>query len=327
MFLKILLVFSFFYFELIVKADEPPSWVALSNALESIDKAPLAVFGLRDDGGRSMDCLEVIQLNETIFGLYHARRDGVFSVHLARSEDLRTWTHVTRLDDHASQASAVALGQAGILVAYEKDAPNSCWLRLRSYPDLDAWVAGDHEKEFDVPRTLAPTAEGTPSIERVDWDSGSAIPNRIDLRFHYFRQVRVDRAAYGSLTMWKDWSSKPLSRVNGAFEDLGIRGNLGDRTRFRWGNTLYYLQEAQNFRGDWRSWGIYLCDESGIPLKRLNIRTPKGSMAFANASASWIVDSARGRRLVVTLFLPGEGAQPGESGSALYAIDLPDPVE
>ena len=310
-----------------VEADESPSWGALSKALESIDQAPEVVFGLRDDAGRSMDCLEVIQVDETIFGLYHARRDGVFSVHLARSEDLRRWTHVTRLDDHASQASAVALDRRGVLVAYEKDGPNSCWLRLRYYPDREALVKGRYEHEFDVPRTLAPTAEGTPSIERIEWSPASVTPNRIDLRFHYFRQVRVDRAAYGSLTTWKDWSSKPLTRVNAAFEDLGIEGNLGDRTRFRWGNNLYYLQEAQNFRGDWRSWGIYLCDESGIPLKKLNIRTPNGSMSFANPSASWIVDSARRRRLVVTLFLPGEGAQPGESGSALYAIDLLEPVE
>ena len=57
--------------------------------------------------------------------------------------------------------------------------------------------------------------------------------------------------------------------------------------------------------------------------------THGGSTAFANPTATMLRDPAGRDALMVTLFVPMEGAAPGEAGSLLYLVpvDQARPVE
>ena len=293
----------------------------LIGALESVESADLFVYQLRDSKGRGMDCLEPFQpkdrdKKEAAFGVYHSRRDGVFSVHLAKSDDLRTWTHLAELDEHASQATIHECEGGALILAYEKDAPNSCWIRLRQYASLEKLIEGKFSREFDVPRSLAPTAEGTPSFELV-----KANGDDITLRFHFFQKARVDQLATGVLRDFREWKASPSAEVNDALKKIGGLGNLGDRSRFAWSGKTLYLQELQGQRGNWGTWGVCLCDAKGLPLRKLAIKTHRGSKAFSNPAARWIVDKQNKRKLAVTLFIHSKGSDRSEAGQLLYVVD------
>ena len=299
--------------------------LTLSNRLEDTKAAKLLIFKLRDNEDHGMDCLDVFQphstKNGTSFGVSHSLRNGVFSVHLSDSTDLRNWKHVIELDQHGSQATVHETDDGTFLLAYEKDAPNSCWIRLRSYSDLDALRSGRHDHEIDLPRTLAPTAEGTPSFEKVDIENGNLATSNIQLRFHYFKYARVDQLASGTLINFKKWKATPSRKLNQAFIKLGADGNIGDRSKFIWKDKSYYLQEVQGTRRDWGTWGLFLCDSNGLPLKRLDLKTPGHSTAFANATVSRIKDKSGQELLVFTAFLHSKGSSPLESGQMLLAFD------
>ena len=273
-----------------------------------------------------MDCLKVFQPlgsehNGRYYGVYHHLKNGRFGIQLTKSSDLRTWQDITLLDEHASQPTVFVCEGGGILLAYEKDALNSCWIRLRYYENLTHLEEGTHAKEHDIPRSLAPTAEGTPSIESVTMGKKGIDHSEIHLRFHYFKRVRVDQLAEGKLRDFKHWQAKASDNINQAFINGGWNGNLGDRDPFTWKGQSYYLQETQGKRGDWSSWTINLCDEQGMPIRALSFQTDKDSKAFANPNATWITDLKNERKLVVTLFLPSEGNAPKESGTLLYVIN------
>ncbi|MFT5128417.1 MAG: hypothetical protein ACI8W8_002027 [Rhodothermales bacterium] len=162
---------------------------ALINRLESVPAAETRVYQWRDRNGTRMDCLKLFQPADDecagiYFGVYHALKHGVLHAQLARSRDLRSWQHLAALDDYASQPTIHVCAGGGYLLAYEKDAPNSCWMRLRFYKDLPDLLNGKHQRQFDVPRTLAPTAEGTPSIESVRLGESGIDKSEIQLRFH-----------------------------------------------------------------------------------------------------------------------------------------------
>lgn len=308
---------------LLVLPGHGRAWRPLADKFEKIPEAEFSQFGLRDDKGRTMDCLEVFQPagKSEIYGVYHSLKDQVFSVHLARTKDLKKWTYETTLDSHASQAAIHETASGAYLLAVEKDAPNSCWIRLRHYPDLAHLLTGKHDREIDLPRTLAPTAEGTPSFDSVDIPNGDLSRSTIHLRHHFYREAKVDQLACGTLTGFKSWQTTPSTRLNQAFNKQGALGNLGDRDSFEWQGKTYYLQEAQKKSGDWTSWGIHLCDDQGLPLKKLEFRTPLGATAFANPSVSKIqLPGTRKTSWVFSAFIHGNGTHPSEKGQFLMIL-------
>lgn len=301
----------------------------LIRQLESVSRAEAKIYQLKTDQGRRMDCLKVFQPIGThyhgkYYGIYHRLERGVFGVYLAQSTDLRIWKDVVLLDKHASQPTMYPCNDGRLLLAYEKDAPNSCWIRLRSYDHLPHLFEAKHSNEYDIPRSLAPTAEGTPSFESVSIGKNGLDDSEIRLRFHYFKNVRVDQLAFGKLVDFKSWESEVSVQINNAFSSKGWDGNLGDRDRFMWGNNFYYLQETQRKRGDWSSWRIHLCDFQGMPLSMLKFRTDNHSESFANPNATWITDKDHQRKLLVTLFLPSEGNPSNEAGTLLYVLPNDD---
>lgn len=297
----------------------------LVKQLESISKAETRTYQLKTTKGRGMDCLKVFQpvgseYHGVFYGLYHRLENGVFNMRLASSTDLKIWQDITTLDGHASQPTVYSDEDGRVWIAYEKDAPNSCWIRLRFFNDLKHLQEGKFSREFDIQRSLAPTAEGTPSFESVTMGQEGVDDSEIRLRFHYFKNVRVDQLAIGILTDFKSWKSEASDKINQAFIENGWQGNLGDRDRFSWGDQTYYLQETQGKRGDWSSWRINLCDAHGMPIRTLQFQTDRQSKAFANPNVTWVTDASHQRRLVVTLFLPSEGNHSSEAGTLLYAI-------
>jgi hypothetical protein len=89
------------------------------------------------------------------------------------------------------------------------------------------------------------------------------------------------------------------------------RGNIGDRDHLRYLDRDYDLVEAQGRRGDFGSRQAYLYDRTAGTAERLDIVTHGGSTAFANPTATVLRDPASRDAVMVTLFLPTEGAAPG----------------
>ena len=101
-----------------------------------------------------------------------------------------------------------------------------------------------------------------------------------------------------------------------------VRGNIGDRDHLRYLDRDYDLVEAQGRRGDFASWRVYLYDRAAGTAQRLEIVTHRGSTAFANPTATMLLDPEGHDAVMVTMFLPMEGAAPGEAGSLLYVVPL-----
>ena len=317
---------------LLARADDAPTddTDLLTRQLESVPAADLSVYGLKDSLGQRMDCLEVFQAPGAAaagiyHGVYHTQQAGVFVTHLARSTDLRSWSHLTTLDTHASQPTVNPCTDGSFLVAYEHDEPNSVWIRLRWYRNLTDLEAGRQDRQHDILRTLAPTAEGTPSIESVTGLEHGIDSAEIRLRFHYYKDGQVDQLATGVLTDFRSWKASPADTINARLIADGWLGNLGDRTRFTWRDKTFYLQEIQRRKGDWSSWRVCLCDASGMPIRPLAIATHGRAAAFSNPSATWVLDAHLRRRLVVTCFLPTEGNPPAEAGTLLFVVTPSDP--
>lgn len=301
-----------------------PDKDALVQQLENADRATVQVYKLRDDRGQGMDCLKVFQpatAAGTYYGVYHNFQAGVLVTHVARSTDLVQWTHLTALDEHASQPAIHGCDNGGYLLAYEHDEPNSVWIRLRYYDSLEHLLTAKFQRQFDIQRTLAPTAEGTPSFEAVEICPEGLEHSQIQLRFHYYKDGDVDQLATGTLVNFSQWQAEADDQLNRTLISEGWRGNLGDRDKFTWQEQTYYLQETQQTRGDWGSWRLCLCDHRGHPLQPLAIRTPQGSTAFSNPHATWVSNAAGQRLLVVTLFLHSRGNPPAERGVLLYVIE------
>jgi hypothetical protein len=298
----------------------------LIKRLQAVTEAELHVYKLKDDRGRGMDCLKFFQPAVApeagvYYGVYHNYQQGVLVSHLARSTDFVTWTHLVELDKNASQPAIHSCDNGGFLVVYEHDEPNSVWIRIRYYEDLTALIAGKFQRQFDTPRTLAPTAEGTPSFEVVRVGNKGIESSEIKLRFHYYWNMDVDQLASGKLTNFESWEAEPARELNSAMREQGWNGNLGDRDKFLWKDQTYYLQEIQRTKGDWSSWRLGLCDEHGRLLQPLKIQTHHGSTAISNPHITWVRDSNEQKKLVVTLFLHSNGNPPEERGVLLYVID------
>lgn len=296
----------------------------LVSKLENIKSAQLYKFQLKDDKGGRMDCLKVFQptAKGDVYGVYHAMTGGVLSICLGISEkELTQWRQLCVLDEHGSQATVHVCEDGGFLIAYEKDAPNAVHIRLRYYPDLAALTGGKFSHEYDIARTLAPTAEGTPSFESVKIENSDPAKSEIRMRFHYFENANVDQLAEGRLSNFKSWTSSPLEQLNKTIAQQGGLGNIGDRDRFTWRGRSYYLQEVQLKRLDWGSWRTFLCDAQGSPIKQLAFKTPGGSVAFSNSTVTRIEDAKGRERLVVTQFIHRAGSRLKEHGELIYVID------
>ena len=299
-------------------------------AIENVTSATAYRYHTRDDKGSTMDTLKVIPSpGGGYLGVYHTLTAGVFVTKLARSTNLLTWTHVVDLEPNASQPTIAALSDGGFLVAYEKDAgctgtgpPGANCLGFRHYANLAALLAGSGDRSRQIPRSLSNCAEGTPNIYSADLNP-DIDHSTIDVGFHYFRSCDVDRQARGTLRNFTSWSAGVQGGLNATFEAFGPRGNIGDRDFIRFGAAAVNLHEVQFTKGDFGSWRTYLYDwltGVGTPL---SIRTHRGSTAFANPTFTYLTSPAGRPAVLVTLFIPLQGAATGETGELVYYHELP----
>jgi hypothetical protein len=299
------------------------------SAIENVVSATAYRYGAHDDQGSSLDTLKVIPSpGGGYLGVYHTLSAGVFVAKLAVSTDLLHWSHGVDLESHASQPTIAALSDGSFLVAYEKDAgcsgtgPGGNCLGFRHYPGLTELLEGAGDRTFQAPRTLSNCAEGTPNVYgadlRPDIDHST-----IDVGFHYFRNCDVDRQARGTLENFSSWSAHVDSGLNGALEAFHPGGNIGDRDYLRLASGSYNIHEVQFTKGDFGSWRVYLFDWlTGVALP-LPIHTHRGSTAFANPTFTSLPSPAGRPALLVTLFIPSQGAATGEGGELIFYRELP----
>src|SRR5207245_582744 len=138
------------------------------------------------------------------------------------------------------------------------------------------------------------------------------------------------------LTNFSTWRTWVTSFPNDAVESTGVLGNIGDRDAMSFDGVRYRLVEGQLVKSDFGSWRPFLFNWL-TGAKQLDVRTDGGSKAFANPTFTRLNDGPTGGpTIVVTLFLPQEGAAPGEAGELIYYKKLdatpqpppsPDPCE
>jgi hypothetical protein len=297
---------------------QPSGRDRLAGLLGDVRAAIAFRYDAHDSLGNRMDTAKVIPSPAGGYlAVYHSGQ----VCHLATSTDLMQWTHRVVIDQPATQPTIAATGDGGLLTAAEFNDGHGGQLRIRYWPTLEALLAGRPAREFLAPRTLSACNEGTPSIRQLRLDA-----SRIELGLHYHRDCQVDRQARGTLTGFRAWTTATDPELDAAVERAAaaageqIGGNIGDRDHLRYRGRDHDMVEAQSRRGDFGSWRVYLCDRAAGTAQRLSIVTHWGSRAFANPTATMLRDPAGRQAVMSTLFVPMEGAAPGEAGSLLYHV-------
>ncbi|MFF1716631.1 hypothetical protein [Streptomyces sp. NPDC058268] len=268
-------------------------------------------YDARDHTGRTMDAAQITQATDgTYLAVYHTLLDdGRFHAAVATSTDLRHWHRRHDFGPGTHQASLAADGRGGYVLAYERDPENH--IAVRGYGGRAALLDGRAARAFDAPRTLSRCAEGTPSITAVRG-------NTIELTGHYRADCDTDRQLRATLTGFRDWHATPDRRLDRALQTWGNSGNFGDRAPVELDGRRLLLVEGQRWRGDFGSWRTYAYDPESGRADRLALSTHGGSRAFANPSATLLTDPRGRPSLLVSLFIPAEGAAPGEAGQLVY---------
>jgi hypothetical protein len=299
----------------------------LATLLGDVCVATAFRYDARDSLGNRMDTAKVIQSPAGGYlAVYHSGR----VCHLASSTDLVTWAHRAVVDEPATQPTIAIAPDGGLVTAAEFDDGHGGQVRIRYWPTLEALLQGRPAREFLAARTLSPCNEGTPSIRRVSFEP-DVDASTIDMGLHYHRRCRVDRQARATLTGFSHWSTATDPELDTAVERVAaaagewVGGNIGDRDHLRYMGKDYDLVEAQGREGDFGSWRVYLHDRAAGVAQRLDVVTHGGSTAFANPTATSLVDPSGRNAVMATLFLPVEGAAPGEAGSLLYNVPADEP--
>ncbi|HEX6389705.1 MAG TPA: hypothetical protein VFZ89_09665, partial [Solirubrobacteraceae bacterium] len=314
--------------QLLVEPDDATA-AALAARLDP-RSAPTVRVGAKDDRGRTLDGLDVAlspdPASGRYLGVYHSYLDGRFVAQVATSPDLVTWTHRADLAEHGGQPSLAVTPAGGVVVADEQDTPDPKWvstsaLRIRHYPSVAALFAGQYDAERVIlPRTLAPTAEGTPQVSVVRWGTGPA-DSELRVTFHYYRDVDVDRQAIGMLTNFTTWNAWVDSATNTLLEGFGIRGAIGDRSDIVYGGRPFGVVEGQVVKNDHRTWRLFLVDRSRGHARMVSAKLPGGGYSLGNPAVTVLPGPSGAPVLFASVFAFSEGA-PSEAGSAIAVSPL-----
>ncbi|NBE51417.1 hypothetical protein GUY60_08250 [Streptomyces sp. YC537] len=283
----------------------------LAALTEDVTDADGRVYDARDDSGRTMDAADIRQAPDGGYlAVYHSLLDdGRFHAAVATSADLRHWTRRHDFGPGTHQPSLAADPSGGWVLAYERDPANH--IAVRKYADLDALLGGDPARSFDAPRTLSRCAEGTPSITAVHGDT-------VELTGHYRADCDTDRQLRATLRDFRHWHAEPDTRLDTAVAAWGNQGNIGDRAPLRLDGRELVLIEGQQRRDDFAGWRTYVYDPRRGLAAPLGLRTEGGSTAFANPSASLLTAPDGAPAVLLSVFVPREGAAPGEAGQLLF---------
>jgi calcineurin-like phosphoesterase family protein len=314
------------------RADVPQE---LAGYVSDVPTATAYRYDLRDDQGSPMIGLKVASNPKGGYvGVYHQVVGSTILVKLARSTDLLNWTYLGNLVDGQNATlqridlpSEPAYDKSFVL-AYQRSSGcggtggtgGTCLIFLR-YPNVDALLAGSFSQGFIVPRTLSNCTEGTPNV------SGASVnPNGklvLDVGFHYLRNCSVARQAKGTLVDFSSWSAQVDTNLNGTFESWtpAIGGHVRDRDTGNFRGSTFNLHEAQLTFNDSSTWRPWLYDWQLNTLTSLGVRTHGGSSSFIFPTMTSFSNPDGSKRLVVTLYVNGQGAAAGEAGELLFYRD------
>jgi len=290
-------------------------------------------YAAKDSAGNTMDTVKIITNPAGGYlGVYHTGN----RVNLASSTDLVNWVFRRTLDAQASHPTICALPTGGFLTAAEFNdlAGSGGLLRFRHYANLSALLAGTVNRERTIPRSLSGCNEGTPNLYSVSLtpDIDHSI---IDVGFHFQRNCDLDRQARGRLTNFTAWTAAADIGADGrltsaaAVKGRVVNGNIGDRDTAMFDDVRYTLYEVQYVKGDFGSWRLYLDNWQTGTAAYLPVTTHGGSTTFANPTFATITSPAGKPAIVATVFVPSEGAAPGEAGQLVYYreyVTLPTPT-
>ena len=285
---------------------------ALRGLIEDITAATAFRYDLTDDRGYPMGPSKIIWIPQAAaFAAAYftwSEVERAFHVNLATSTDLLQWTWRQEYGAGASQPTIAAASDGGYVLAWEQE-PDPIHLTIAYYATWDDLLAAKATHRIDPPVTTPACGEGTPSIE-------SASSVRVALAFHYHEACERDREAGGS-TDWATWQATIRPTMDQALVNAGLQGSHGDRDRIRFRGSDLTLVEGQMRQDDWRTFRVVLYDEASGAAEPLAFRTHAASTAFTNPTIEPIEIHGK-KAILVTLFLPQEGASVGEAGELLY---------
>ncbi len=306
-------------------AASDPARAEFRGLLENVTGATGKRYNTRDDAGHVMDTAKIIQ-DDTggyLAVSHHLAPDGHFRVNLATSTDLLNWHWERELAGSntgpASQPTIAQASNGSFVLAWEQEKPGGGdnHLAFRYYANRADLLAGRVGRSFDAPRRLSSCAEGTPNIYKITL-SPDIDHSTIELGGHYWWNCDRDRQQRGVLTNFTTWSTSAQPNFDNALLHWGVGGNIGDRDQVAFRNFSFGLIEGQFTKGDFGSWRTFVYDYQTGNADQTTIRTDGGSTAFANPTVSALRAPNGAPALVFTLFVPSEGAAPGESGELVY---------
>jgi hypothetical protein len=301
-------------------AQAPPSdtsRVKLHALIDSVQLADYYSYDTKDNLNQSMDCAKIISNpNGGFIAVYHHYVNSEPNVFLATSADFTSWTIQATIATNASQPTIAEASDGGYIMAWEQEPNNH--LKFAKFNDISTLLAGTSALTYDAPRTLSTCAEGTPNI----YEASTSL---IRVGLHYYQNCNYDRQAYGELVNFNSWSASPVDTFDNALLYWGVQGNIGDRDAAVFDGYDFGLIEGQFVNQDFGSWRSFIYDYQTGNAEQLQIVTHGGSTAFANPTFTFLeIDGLDA--VVVTLFVPSEGAANGEAGELIYYRFLEDPV-
>ncbi len=280
---------------------------------------PNAQYGLRDSAGNSMDTMKVIATTSApaYIAVYHNCTTNPCHMLVASSGDLRTWTYRATLQTDGAQPTVKRLSDGSYLVPYEAQVPAD-HLVVVWYSSLSHLLAGVTGSRFDVPDNLG-ACQGTPNIySPVSYTSLSH--SKFHIGFHWSNCAN-DREGTGTLTNFTTWSASGSTWLDTALDNAGAAGKHGDRDAIWHGGHLYDVAEGTTnpvySPADWRLYSYGFTENAAVQIP---VRTAGGSTAFANPTVTSLTGPGGIRDLVISIFIPSEGAAPGEGGELLYTV-------
>jgi hypothetical protein len=289
----------------------------LHALIENVQLADARRYDTKDNLNQSMDCVKIVANPEGGFmGVYHHYVNGIAKVFIAKSSDFLNWTMIKELGSQASQPTIAAASDGGFVTAWEQEPNNH--IKINYYGTLSNLFNGLSAKTYDVPWTLSSCAEGTPNIY-------AASSTLVDIGFHYFQNCIVDRQAHGTLTNFQSWSASANDHFDNALLYWGVKGNIGDRDALQYDGYHFGEIEGQFINGDFGSFRSFIYDYQTGNAEQLNMITDKGSKAFANPTITAMQINGQ-KALVMTFFLPSEGAVNGEAGELIYYRTIKDNI-
>ncbi len=312
-------IFSLQRFEVYEALEEPNPDVV--EILTNVIGSTAYRYNVEDDTGKRLDTLKIIENpNGGYLGVYHSYAGGEFQIRLATSTDLINWIYKTTLAPNSSQPTLAyhAEADAYLLVHEQWMNPNSIWparLKFQYYSSLDDLLNANPSRTYLAPSILS-FLEGTPNVYNISDDG-----NTIEVGFHFYNNTR-DVSVRGTLTNFLSenpgWQTEIQTDYNNKLISKGVNGNIGDRDYGWIFKGEYNIQEGQLASGDWASWRVWLYDYELEDFTFLNVRTHGVSIAFANPTFTVLTSPNNLPCVVVTYFLPREGAAPGELAQLIF---------